>query len=135
MLWNCITEIQSPFQNSKISIIEVFCSMMFSFSHWSPDLNINQVWGEGLPWWLSNKEEEMRCRSCDFNLWVRKIPWRRAWQPTPLSFLKNPMDRGAWRAIVHGASESDAAEWLSAYNTSVRSPFQNFTTNFFQLQF
>ena len=23
----------------------------------------------------------MRCR---FNPWVRKIPWRRAWQPTPV---------------------------------------------------
>ena len=133
MLWNCIREIQSPFQNSKISSIEVFSSMMFSFSHWSTDLNISLVWGEGLPWCLSNKEEEMRHRSCDFSLWVRKIPWRRAWQPTPLSFLKNPMDRGAWRAIVHGASESDATESLSTYNTSVRSP--NFTTNFFQLQF
>ena len=24
---------------------------------------------------------DMRCRS---DLWVRKIPWRRAWQPTPV---------------------------------------------------
>ena len=22
-----------------------------------------------------------------FDLWVRKIPWRRAWQPTPVSLL------------------------------------------------
>ena len=27
-----------------------------------------------------------------------KIPWRRAWQPTPVFLLENPMDRGAWRA-------------------------------------
>ena len=27
--------------------------------------------------------------------WVR-IPWRRAWQPTPYSCLENAMDRGAW---------------------------------------
>ena len=25
-----------------------------------------------------------RCRRCGFNPWVRKIPWRRAWQPTPV---------------------------------------------------
>ena len=26
-----------------------------------------------------------------------KIPWSRAWQPTPVFLLgKNPMDRGAW---------------------------------------
>ena len=24
---------------------------------------------------------------CGFNSWVRKIPWRRAWQPTPV-FLR-----------------------------------------------
>ena len=27
--------------------------------------------------------------------WVGKIPWRRAWQPTP----ENPMDIGAWWPI------------------------------------
>jgi len=29
----------------------------------------------------ANAEDIMRCW---FNLWVRKIPWRRAWQPTLL---------------------------------------------------
>jgi len=24
-------------------------------------------------------------RRCEFNLWVGKIPWRRKWQPTPVS--------------------------------------------------
>ena len=32
-----------------------------------------------------------------------KIPWWRAWQPTPVS-LPKPMDRGAWRATVHKAA-------------------------------
>jgi len=31
-----------------------------------------------------------------FNPWVRKIPGRRKWQPTPVFFLKkNPTDREA----------------------------------------
>ena len=25
-----------------------------------------------------------RCQRCEFNPWVRKIPWRRKWQPTPV---------------------------------------------------
>ena len=33
--------------------------------------------------------------------WVGKIPWRRAWQPTPGFSLENPMDRGARWATVH----------------------------------
>ena len=36
-----------------------------------------------------------------FNPRVRKIPWRKAWQPLQYSCLQNPMDRGAWWAIVH----------------------------------
>ena len=31
-----------------------------------------------------------------------KDSWRRAWNPLPYSYLENPMDRGAWRATVHG---------------------------------
>ena len=37
--------------------------------------------------WLSGKEICLQCRSYRkhrFNPWVRKIPWRRAWQPTPV---------------------------------------------------
>ena len=41
-----------------------------------------------------------------FNPWVRKIPWRRAWQPTCYSCLKSPMDRGAWWATVHRVTKS-----------------------------
>ena len=39
-----------------------------------------------LPRWLSGKESACQCRRCGFNPWVRKIPWRRKWQPT-LIFL------------------------------------------------
>jgi len=38
--------------------------------------------------------------------WVRKIHWRRKWQPTPVFFLGNPMDRGAWWARVCGIAKS-----------------------------
>ena len=41
-----------------------------------------------------------------FNSWVRKILWRRAWQPLQYSCLENPMDRGAWQATVHRVAKS-----------------------------
>ena len=34
--------------------------------------------------WLSGKESACQCRRRRFDPWVRKIPWRRAWQPTPV---------------------------------------------------
>ena len=37
----------------------------------------------GLPWWLCGKEPTCKCRRCRFDPWVRKIPWRRKWQPIP----------------------------------------------------
>ena len=45
--------------------------------------------------------------SHQFNPWVRKIPWRRKWQPTPVLLPGEfPMDRGAWQATVHGLAKS-----------------------------
>ena len=35
------------------------------------------------PWWLSGKESACNCRRPRFDPWVRKILWRRKWQPTP----------------------------------------------------
>ena len=38
----------------------------------------------GLPWWLSGKEYTCQCRRQGFDPWVRKTPWRKKWQPTPV---------------------------------------------------
>ena len=38
----------------------------------------------GLPWWLSGKEPVCPCWRHMFDPQVRKIPWRREWQSTPV---------------------------------------------------
>ena len=53
----------------------------------------------GIPRWLRGKESACQCRRCRLDPWVGKILWRRKWKPT-LAW-KNPMDRGAWQAVVH----------------------------------
>ena len=67
---------------------------------------------KGLPWWLSSKES-CKCRKYGFNLWVRKIPWRRKWQPTPVLL---PGESHGWRSLAGygpwGCKESDTTEWL-----------------------
>ena len=37
-----------------------------------------------------------------FDPWVRKIPWKRKWQPTIVFLPGNPTDSRAWRATVQG---------------------------------
>ena len=44
-------------------------------------------------------------RDVGSNPWVGMIPWRRAWQPTPVFLLENPMDRGVWQATVCGVAK------------------------------
>ena len=38
----------------------------------------------GVPRRLSGKEPAWQCRRLGFDPWVRKIPWKRKWQPTPV---------------------------------------------------
>ena len=59
----------------------------------------------GLPRWLSG-EESACCRSCGLEPWGGKIPGAGKGSPLQYSCLGNPMDRGAWRASVHGVTNS-----------------------------
>ena len=67
-----------------------------------------------LPWWLSGQESAYHCRRSGYNSWVRKIPWRRTWQPTPVWL---PGESHGQRSLVGyspwGHKESDTSEWLN----------------------
>ena len=49
----------------------------------------------GLPSWHSGKEPACQCRRCRFNPWVRKPPWRRKRQPTPVFLPGESHGRGS----------------------------------------
>ena len=72
-----------------------------------------------LPWWLSGKGSACQCRrhkGWGFNSWVRKIPWSRKWQPTPV-FLPGEFHRQRSLAGYSpwGHRESDTTERLSRH--------------------
>jgi len=61
---------------------------------------------DGLPGGAAVKEPTCQSRKRKrrkFDPWVRKIPWRRAWQSTP-TFLPGE-SHGAWRAAVHRVTQ------------------------------
>ena len=62
----------------------------------------------------SGKEPACQCRRCRrrrFNPWVEKIPWRRKWQPTPVSL---PGESHGQRRAVPTKSWTQL-KWLSTH--------------------
>ena len=88
----------------------------------SPILTLSEilkvVYKSGLPR-CSGKECNWQWRRCNrrgFDPWIRKIPWRRAWQPT-LVFL--PGESHGQSSLEGyspwGCNESDTTKWLSTH--------------------
>ena len=63
----------------------------------------------GFPGGARGKElicQYMSSKRQGFNPWVKKIPWRRLWEPTPVFLTGESVDKGAWRATVHRIAKS-----------------------------
>ena len=81
--------------------------------------------GVGFPGGPSGKEtacQSRRHETCGFDTWVEKIPWRKAWQTTPV-FLPGE-SQGAWRTTVHKVAKSltwlkQLGTWHIAHNDSI----------------
>ena len=67
---------------------------------WSSGVSSNSTRTQAENWHSQQLFELLR--RCRFDPWVGKIPYRRKWQPTPVSCLENLMNRWTWRAIVQG---------------------------------
>ena len=64
---------------------------------------------QGLPWWLSGKESTYNAGATeDVGLipGLARTPTGGHGNPLQYSCLENPLDRGAWRAIVHRDAKS-----------------------------
>ena len=86
---------------------------------WAAELNWTELLNTGFPGCASGKEPACQCRRhkrCRFDPWVRKIPWRRAWQPTPV-FL--PGESHGQRSLVgYGprvTKSQTRLKWLSTH--------------------
>ena len=90
--------------------------VLLYISYTSIYIFICKLYLKGFPGGSDGKKKKkkscLQCRRPGFYLWVGKIPWRRKWQPTPVSCLENPMDREAWQT-TWSCKESDMTEWLT----------------------
>ena len=83
------------------------------------------------PWWLRRLRICLQCRRSDFDPWVKKVTWRRAWQPTPV-FL--PGESHGQRSLVgsgHGVAKSQmqlSNEYIFIYNTCFWHMYKNIHT-------
>ena len=77
-----------------------------------------------LPWWLNGKESACQCRRRGFSSWVRKIPWRRKWQPTPVSL---PGKSHGQRSLVGYSPWGH--DWATKHQQLVVSVFRLYVLN------
>ena len=74
----------------------------------------------GLLSWLSGKESTCRCRRHRFDPWLRKIPWNRKWQPTPVFLLgKSHGQRSLAGYSPWGCKESDTTGQLHTHTPTM----------------
>ena len=62
--------------------------------------------------------QSRRHKRREFDPWVGKNPWRRAWQPTPVFLPGKFHGRGAWRTTDRGAAES-CTHWSNLAHTDL----------------
>ena len=90
--WSCNKSKGSIYANHLLHII---CSTSHSgelkekhkvqFYHVTTLVRLTDTTLRGvLPCWLTGTESACQCRRCECDLWVRKIPWRKQGQPTPV---------------------------------------------------
>ena len=69
----------------------------------------------GFPGGDSGKESACQCRRLRFDPGSERSPGEGNGNPLQYSCLENSMDRGAWRATVHGIAKSQTQQHLSTH--------------------
>ena len=113
--WSCFS-VSSP----------IWSYLWFQVSHFR--FSLHPLMNNGLPRWHSSKEstcQRRRCKRHRFDPWVRKIPWSRKWNPTPI-FLPGE-SQGQRSLAVHGVTRSQT--WLIVHTPLKNSDVDHMLTS------
>ena len=69
-------------------------------------LNLSELIYKMLPWWCSGKESAINTGEVDSVPGLGRSPEGGNGNSLQYSCLGNPMNRGAWWAIIHGVAKS-----------------------------
>ena len=114
-LYFSVTSFFSHIHNLPKCYIHSFPELPYYCLH--PCVTIFITFILGLPRWFCGKESTCKFRRHRFSPWVRKIPWRRKWQPTPV-FLPGK-SHGQKRLAGYSPWSHkvlDTTEWLSIHS-------------------
>ena len=115
---------------TSLSCVRLFVTPWTAAYQAPPSMGFSrQEYPSGLPLpslllrWCSGKKSVCHCRRHVFHPWVRMIPWRRKWQPTPVFLFE---ESHAQEDYLMGYSpwchrESDVAKQLSMHYNTQRS--------------
>ena len=97
-----------------MSIQVLHFKIRLSFNYW-----VAGALYMGLPSGTNGKEptcQRRRRQRCGFDLWVRKMPWRRSWQPTPVFLLRIPWTEGP--GVLWPIGSQRLQSWLKRLSTA-----------------
>ena len=91
---------------------------------------IRSITSKGFPDGTSGKEyygQHRKHKRCWLHLWIRKIPWRRAWQLTPIFLLKESHEQWSYSPLLVGYS-SLGCKQLDTTEETQHAPMHNWQT-------
>ena len=94
-------------KNKKTNPQQSLCYGILWKTEHGPGTRRPNMPSKGLPGGLVGNEYFCQCRRherCGFYPWVGKIPWRKKWQPIPVSLHRR--SHGSWQATVRGVTKS-----------------------------
>ena len=110
--WSILSKLLHRPQSGKALWARVFLNTGNSWMYsWVKSTKGYQI--KDFPGGPSDKELPCQCRRCSFDPWVRNIPWRREWQPTPVSLPGE--SHGEWSLVADSPwvhKEWTTTEWL-----------------------